>query len=93
MTGRRWLRTSRAGSPMTQGWNGLTRTRNLDGITFSKSLDFTFELISWKPTKLIYGATSYWYAFPGATSNVHPQPDAVTLPVPALADALKQQTL
>ena len=82
----------RVDQPMTQGWNVLTRTRNLDGIPFAKSLDFNFELISWKPTKLIYGATTYWYAFPGATSNVQPQPDAATQPVVSLSDALKQQT-
>lgn len=37
---------------MTQGNNVLTRTRNLDGIPFAKSLNFDFELISWRPTKL-----------------------------------------
>jgi hypothetical protein len=81
----------RVDQPMTQGWNVLTRTRNLDGIPFAKSLDFNFELISWKPTKLIYATTSYWYAFPGASSNIHPQPDAATLPVPTLVDARRQQ--
>ncbi len=81
----------RVDQPMTQGHNVLTRTRNLDGIPFSQSLDFNIELISWKPTKLIYAATSYWYAFPGAASNIHPQPDAARLAVPTLADAQKQQ--
>ena len=81
----------RVDQPMTQGWNVLTRTRNLDGMPFSESLDFNFELMSWKPTKLIYALTTYWYAFPGATSDVHPQPEAAALPVPRLADAQKQQ--
>ena len=81
----------RVDQPMTQGHNVLTRTRNLDGIPFSQSLDFNFELISWKPTKLIYAATTYWYAFPGATLNIHPQPDEARPPVPTLADAQKQQ--
>lgn len=80
----------RVDQPMTQGNNVLTRTRNLDGIPFSKSLDFDFELISWKPAKLIYAATTYWYAFSGATSNIQPQPDAAKSPVPTLADAQKQ---
>lgn len=77
----------RIDSPMTQGQNCNTRTRNLDGIPFQKSLQFDFELISWKPTTLICAATTYWYAFPGATSNVRPQPHAAALPIPTLADA------
>lgn len=77
----------RVDQPMTQGNNVLTRTRNLDGIPFSKSLNFDLELISWKPTKLIYAATTYWYAFPGASSNIRPQPGAAALPVPTLAGA------
>jgi len=72
---------------MTQGHNIMTRTRNLDGIPFSHSLDFVFELISWKPTRLIYAMTTYWYAFPGTTADVRPQPDAATRPVPTLAEA------
>ena len=59
----------RVGQPMTQGHNVLTRTRNLDGIPFSKSLDFNFELISWQPTTLTFAMTSYWYAFAGATTS------------------------
>ncbi|HEY1786776.1 MAG TPA: hypothetical protein VGJ73_01405 [Verrucomicrobiae bacterium] len=68
----------------------LTRTQNLGGIPFTQPLDFAFELMSWKPTKLIYAMTTYWYAFPGATSNVRPQLDAATLNVPTLIDAQKQ---
>ena len=64
----------RVDQAMTQGNNVLTRTRNLDGIPFLKSLNFDFELIAWKPTELIYAATTYWYAFPGAFSNIQPQP-------------------
>jgi hypothetical protein len=74
----------------TQGWNVMSRTRNLDGIPFHKSLQFDMELISWKPTTLIYGATTYWYAFPRATTNLKPQPDAAALPVPTLAEAQAQ---
>jgi len=78
----------RVDQPMTQGHNVLTRTRNLDGIPFHRSFDFNFELISWKPTRLIYADTSYWYAFPGVTANVVANPDAATLPVPTLAEAI-----
>jgi Protein of unknown function (DUF2961) len=80
----------REDQPMTQGWNVMSRTRNLDGIPFQQSLQFDLELISWKPTTLIYCATTYWYAFPGATSNLTPQPREAALPVPTLADARAQ---
>ena len=70
---------------MTKGWNVMSRSRLLDGIPFRKSLQFDMELISWEPTTLIYGATTYWYAFPGASSNVVPQPTDAAAPVPTLA--------
>jgi hypothetical protein len=72
----------RVDQKMTQGNNVLTRTRNLDTIPFSKSLNFDFELIAWKPMKLIYVATTYWYAFPGATSNIPAQPHEASQPLP-----------
>ncbi len=73
---------------MTQGHNTSTRTRNLDGIPFRKSLQFDMELISWHPTTLTYAATTYWYAFPGSSSNVAPQPIEAVAPVPTLAEAI-----
>ena len=78
----------RIDQPMTQGHNTSTRTRNLDGIPFHRSLQFDIELISWKPTTLTYAATTYWYAFPGISSNVQPQPREAALPVPTLAEAV-----
>ncbi len=78
----------RMDQPMTQGHNTSTRTRNLDGIPFRRSLQFDMELISWKPTTLTYAATTYWYAFPGVTTNVAPQPREAALPIPTLADAI-----
>ena len=72
---------------MTQGHNTSTRTRNLDGIPFRRSFQFDMELISWKPTTLIYAATTYWYAFAGTAANVQPQPREAALPVPTLAEA------
>ena len=59
---------------MTKGWNVMSRTRNLDGIPFGKSFQFDIELISWKPTTMVYEATTHWYAFSDASSNVMPQP-------------------
>jgi hypothetical protein len=72
----------------TQGHSTSIRSRNLDGIPFRQSLRFDLELISWKPTTLTYAATTYWYALAGATANRPPQPEAATLPVPTLADAI-----
>ena len=75
---------------MTQGHNVQSRTRNLDGILFHQSLQFDMELMAWKPTTLTYAATTYWYAFPGATANVKPQPKEAALPIPTLAEARNQ---
>jgi hypothetical protein len=72
---------------MTQGHNTSTRTRNLDGIPFRRSLQFDIELISWEPTTLTYAATTYWYAMPGASSNVQPQPREAALAIPTPAGA------
>lgn len=70
----------------TQGWNVMSRTRQLDGIPFKKSLKMDIELISWRPTTLSYSATTYWYAFPGAITNLKPQLEAAALPIPTLAE-------
>ena len=74
----------RVDEPMTQGHNVLSRTRQLDGIPFHRSLQFDMELMSWKPMSLTYAATTYFYAFPGATTNVQPQPENAAAPVPNL---------
>lgn len=73
---------------MTQGHNTSTRARNLDGIPFHRSLQFDMELISWKPATLTYAATTYWYAFPGASASIQPQPREAALPVPTLTEAV-----
>ena len=79
----------RMDQPQTQGHNTSIRSRNLDGIPFRKSLQFDMELLPWKPGALTYAATTYWYAFPGGSSNRQPQPDAAILPLPSLAEAIK----
>jgi len=82
----------RLDQPMTQGHSANLRTRCLDGIPFQRSLQFDIELISWKPTALTYAATTFWYAAPGASSNVAPQPRDAALPIPTLADAIAAAT-
>lgn len=77
----------RIDEPMTQGWNVMGRTRHLDAIPFRTSLDFDFELMSWRPTDLTYAATAAWYAFPGGSADF-PDPSAqAVLPIPTLAAA------
>ncbi|MES2439696.1 MAG: glycoside hydrolase family 172 protein [Verrucomicrobiota bacterium] len=77
----------RVDQAMTQGYNILTRSRNLDGIPFRKSLSFDIELMSWKPTRPTYAATTHWYAAPGAASNRRPEPEEANRHLPTLADA------
>lgn len=83
----------RLDQPQTQGHSTSIRSRNLDSISFRKSLQFDLELISWKPTALTYAATTYWYAFPGAMANCLPQPEAATLPIPTLTDAIASRLI
>ena len=83
----------RLDQPMTQGHSTSTRTRNLDGIPFCHALQFDMELIAWKPTTLTYAATTYWYALPGATSTVAPQPRAAAAAIPTLAETLAAAAL
>ena len=78
---------TRVDQPKTQGHNVMTRSRNLDGIPFNRSLTFDFELISWAATREIYAATTHWYAFPGATSNRLPEPANAAAYIPTLIDA------
>lgn len=65
----------RLDEPMTQGHNTVTRTRNLDGIPFEKSIQFDMEIMPWKHAPLDYAATTYWYARPGATTHRVPLPE------------------
>ncbi len=82
----------RIDQPQTQGQNTSTRSRNLDGIPFNKSIQFDMELLPWRRGKLTYAATTYWYAYPGAISNRRPQPKAATSPVSTLAEAIAANT-
>jgi len=77
----------RIDEPMTQGWNVMGRTRHLDAIPFRQSLDFDFELISWRPTELTYSATAAWYAFPGGSTDFPELSAEAARPIPTLDDA------
>ncbi|RME92435.1 MAG: DUF2961 domain-containing protein, partial [Verrucomicrobia bacterium] len=63
---------------------GLTvnsRYRALDAIPFNRSLRFDMELWHWRNTQLNYAPTTFWYARPGATCNIQPDPATAALPV------------
>lgn len=81
----------REDSPGTQGWNVMERTRSLDGIPFSRAFEMNFELIAWKKTSPVACAATYWYAFPGAKTNVRPQPEEASAPVPTLGEAQERE--
>ena len=56
----------RADNPGSFGHNAFTRTRNLDGIPFTKSFAYDMEMLSWEGGFIDCSATTYWYGFKGA---------------------------
>ncbi len=51
----------RADMESSHGYNTFFRTRNLDGIPFTKSLKFDIEMLSWKKGTVDYATTIFWY--------------------------------
>lgn len=64
------------------GHTTVTRTRALDAIPFTTSLQMDMEVWHWKEADVAYAATTYFYARPGATHNRPPQPDRAAAPIP-----------
>lgn len=64
--------------PTYVGETSVTRVRDLDAVTFTKSLKLDMEIWSWADCKMDYTVANYWYAIPGATCATEPQPEAVT---------------
>jgi len=63
-----------------------TRVRTLDKIPFQSHLQFDMELLHWqKIAQVDYAATTYWYAFEGATENGSLTPESVRVKVGDLA--------
>jgi len=58
-----------------------SRYRVLDAIPFKQSLKFDMELWHWRDTRIDYAPTCFWYARPGASSNVKPAPVEAKRPV------------
>lgn len=72
--------------PYGQGANHVdtatnSRYRELDAIPFTKSIKFDMELWHSQATTVDYAPATFFYAVPGATVNVQPDPEAAKLPV------------
>lgn len=68
------------------GFTVNSRYRVLDAIPFETSLQFDMEVWHWAKTRMDYAPTTFWYARPGATSNVQPDPKEARKPVALSAE-------
>ncbi|MHC4402435.1 MAG: glycoside hydrolase family 172 protein [Planctomycetota bacterium] len=64
------------------GFSVNSRYRILDALPFTKSIKLDMELWHWRNTRMNFAPTTFWYARPGAASNVKPDPKTAALPVP-----------
>lgn len=69
------------GGNLAGGFSVNSRYRALDAIPFTRSLQFDMELWHWAKTKMNYAPATFWYARPGARSNVQPMPAEARRPV------------
>lgn len=60
----------RADNADSFGYNTFTRTRNLDGVPFEHSFRYTLETLGWENGTADFAATTYWYGFKNAMSNI-----------------------
>jgi len=65
----------RCDGPNNFGHTLISRVRALDGIPFTRSFKFDMEVWHWKECDEGYAATTYFYAFPGASTNRGPAPE------------------
>ena len=65
----------------TVGFSVNSRYRVLDALPFKESIKFDMELWHWRGTRMNFAPTTFWYARPGATVNVKPDPISAALPV------------
>jgi hypothetical protein len=68
------------------GFTVNSRYRVLDAIPFNTSLQFDMEVWHWAKTRMDYAPTTFWYARPGATSDVQPNPKEARRPVALSAE-------
>jgi len=53
------------------------RYRSLDAMPFNHKIKSDIEMWHWAKTKINFAMTSYWYAKPGFSSNIKPEPEVV----------------
>jgi hypothetical protein len=83
----------RVDGPGNMGHTTVTRTRSLDAIPFTKSLQTDIEIWHWADCKVAYAAATYWYALPGARSNRGPAPEEATAPIPETSDRARRRKI
>ncbi|UCG59147.1 MAG: DUF2961 domain-containing protein, partial [Phycisphaerales bacterium] len=72
------------------GFTVNSRYRALDAIPFRKSIQFDMELWHWARTTMSYAPTTLWYARPGATWDVKPDPREAKRAIPrSVEDIIK----
>lgn len=62
------------GGNLEGGFSVNSRYRSLDAIPFKSKLKFDMELWHWAPTTMNYAPATFFYARPGASTNVKPDP-------------------
>jgi hypothetical protein len=81
------------GGNLAGGFSVNSRYRALDAIPFNESIHFDMELWHWANTKVDYAPTTFFYARPGATASVEPDPRiaarAVTLERGSIVDVYR----
>jgi len=63
------------------GFSVNSRYRSLDAMPFHTSIKLDMELWHWRSTQMNYAPATFWYARPGATCNVKPDPKTAAEPV------------
>lgn len=91
------------GGNLTGGYSVNDRYRALDAIPFEESIHFDMEFWHWGKGKNNYAPATFWYARPGATKNIEPDPETVALkvakersdimPIPQVEGAIEGETL
>jgi hypothetical protein len=67
---------------ITPGFTVNSRYRALDAIPFKRSLQFDMELWHWQKTTVNYAPAAFWYARPGSSSSIEPDPETAAKEVP-----------
>ena len=83
----------RVDGPGNMGHTAVTRTRSLDAIPFTKSIQTDIEIWHWADCKVTYAAATYWYALPGAASNRGPEPEEAAAPIPETPDRARRRRI